>query len=561
VYTLTYKIFHPRRRGSVILRRRLLLIIAVSAFLAVTVSGTYAWRQISSQAFIDISGQNGGGYTLAGGTLHNDGRDGQDFRNIYIENWGTRPIYARIRLREYMETDYGGGYKSLMPGEDINNPGTWSVHIPAAADTPNICGDTGGGGEGFHTYWLWKMGGWKYYYPAPDEKRGAVVGGASYVDCGSPAGLNAQSPNSAYGKPVSRTLDAEVLTMRQWLNAGHPIGGYWVIDTDGWAYWADLIKPGTATGLLLDSTALARPVGGAYHYKISVEAQMATKTNETNTYDDYNTFGLSGWTDNGRGLMDLITSNDHSSVKTVSAALLTSSLPVIDGKIYIRQGSDVDLGLSYEAAGGSDISAIPDRLDDAWLTWLPQRGVWNLAVSNAAKAFSSYTLTLKANKQSEAAASAVIVVIPGGCAGVITGRGGAPILDYGDGSYRPVYEGDKGVFYPSSWISGADLGNDGFAIVSTLPIYDGAVYVKQGQSFGLTVTGASPGFKRIAGNFPVDNKYYSVHEMLSMSSCTVKISPEAPAGTRFTVIIGQYSADNVKLGEQRSIDVIVVPKA
>jgi len=400
--------------------------------------------------------------------------------------------------------------KPLLPGEDINDTKTWSIHIPSSADTPNICGDLTNPATDFHTYWSWKMGGQKYYYPAPDDKRGTEINGAAYIDSGSPPDLNAQSPDSGYGKPVSQTLPAEVLTMEQWMDAGSPIGDYWVIDTDGWAYWADAIRPATATGLLLDSETLVHKMQESYKYIVSVQAQMATKYNEDGTSADYVKFGTSGWTDNGHKLMELITQNDEPVVEAVNTDNLTSSLPILDGKIYVRQGSSVDLGLKGMAAVNSAIHIIPNQIGGARLTWQPERGVWNLSIDQTAKEYSSFTLALEEDGGNGSTASVNIAVIPEETNGVIMGRGSAPILDYGNGSYRPIWTDDNGVLYAGSWISGSDLGNTGFAIVSTLPIVNEVVYIKQGESLGLTVTGTAPDFKRIAGCFPCETADYSI---------------------------------------------------
>ena len=533
--------------------------LTVSAFIAVLITGTYAWLQISSQVIVDRYGHGIKEYPFAGGTLHNDHQDDNDNHDIYVENWGTRPIYTRIRLREYMATGSENNLLSIEPNQDINKPETWGIHIPMSDDTPEICGSSTNPQSNFHTYWSWKMGGQKYYYPAPDDKRGTVTNDMSYVDSGSPPDLYAQSPDSIYGKHVSRTLNSEVLTMGQWISAGRPVGEYWVIDTDGWAYWADAIKPGAATGLLLDSASLVHNIQEYYHYMISVEAQMVTKANEDGTANDYTKFGSAeffGWTENGRELMELITQNDISIIQNVNTDKLTSSLPIWDDMIYVRQGSSVDLGLKDTSTTPAAINIIPEHINGAQLTWLPECGVWNMYIDKTEKAFSTFTLSLEEKTTS---ASIKIAVIPNEASGVITGRGGIPILDYGNGSYRPIYENNNGVLYGGSWISGSDLQSDGFAIVSTLPIINDVVYLKQGQSFGLTVTGTSPGFDRIAGNFPFDNDYYSINEMLSLRSCTVTAKLGAPAGTRFNVKISQHAADGSRIGEQRSLVVVIIP--
>ena len=537
-------------------KRKALLASTVFTFITLTVTGTLAWYQISSQAIIEITGRNSDDYMVVGGTLHNDHEENYDNHDIYVENWGTRSLYTRIRLSEYMAFGDENALIPIIPNMDAKNPDTWKIHIPSSADTPEICGDTNNPSSDFHTYWSWIMGGQKYYYPAPDDKRVMTDNGASYVDTNNIA-LNANSPDSDYGKPVCQTLNAEVLTMQQWLAAGRPIGNYWVIDTDGWAYWADGIKPGTATGLLLDSAKFISKINGAYDYKISVKAQMATKANETGTYYDYTRFGESGWTENGRALMELITSNDTDIMPSLDTDQLTSSLPVFDGKIYVRPGSGVKLGLK-DVSGGTDINIIPEHINNALLTWDPENSVWDISVEKTAKPFSNFICSLQADNAGSSA-TVMIVALPEDAKGVITARGGKPVLDYGNGSYRPINEDDKGQPYGDCWINGSDLQNNGFAIVSTLPIVNEVVYIKQGESGSLTGTGTSPGFQRIMGNFPVDNEYYSVYGSLNLLTCKVTAKPNAPPGTRFVVKISQYSSESGRLGKQQEVVFVIIP--
>ena len=64
--------------------------------------------------------------------------------------------------------------------------------------------------------------------------------------------------------------------MQQWLDMGAPVGPFWVYDTDGWAYWAQPIQPGTATGLLLDGITLQKEPDEDWYYGINVVGQFAT---------------------------------------------------------------------------------------------------------------------------------------------------------------------------------------------------------------------------------------------------------------------------------------------
>lgn len=91
---------------------------------------------------------------------------------------------------------------------------------------------------------------------------------------------------------AKETLNAGVISMEQWLarDDDKKTGNFWVWDTDGWAYWASPIQPGTATGLLLDQIQrTATPIGTEgteWYYGINVVAQFITADdlgNETGT--------------------------------------------------------------------------------------------------------------------------------------------------------------------------------------------------------------------------------------------------------------------------------------
>ena len=100
---------------------------------------------------------------LAGGTLHNDHQDDIDSHDIYVENWGTRLIYARIRLREYMEMGPENQLRPIDIRADISKTDTWHIHKPLVDNLPEICEFSNNRELNFHTYWTWNMGGQKFY--------------------------------------------------------------------------------------------------------------------------------------------------------------------------------------------------------------------------------------------------------------------------------------------------------------------------------------------------------------------------------------------------------------
>ena len=309
------------------LKRKVMTGITVASLAALISTGTFAWTSLNSQIINVWRGIGASPRNMPGGTLHDDHQDSEESKQLYVENWGDDDIFVRIRLSEYMEVGSGAGLKSLetnpLTGTVIHNPDnkalslielanidkpdTWEIHIPKLS-MPGEC-DTK---ADFHSYWEWRMGGWKYYYPAPEGGRETK----EYVDTNSPDDLTEDSVND-YGVHAKLTNDAQVLTMAQWMDYDSLIGNYWVIDTDGWAYWASPIKPGEATGLLMNKVTLKNKPDQDYYYGVNVIAQMVTndgaEPDAVGYLDNFWSFAYprnGGWTVNGNALMALITGNE-----------------------------------------------------------------------------------------------------------------------------------------------------------------------------------------------------------------------------------------------------------
>ena len=327
-------------------KKQLAAVIAAVLVVVIAMTGTYAWRSISQTALNEAAaGSN------PGGRLHDD-FDGEN-KDIYVENFSdTDYIFARIQLREYMETGKDAGLDKnnpardavpVMAGTDINNTASWTVHTPGASHAS------------FHsTYWKWTMGGSTVYMPTFNKNKDSLaadINGTFAGPDGDPA-----TENDRYGDYVDyilgqqktddavydadadeddegaaavegediltqeeihtakQTQSATVLTMAEWKAQGSPTGKYWVYDTDGWAYWAEAIEPGEATGLLLDGIELQKRLSDWY-YAIHVTGQFATGDDIGNKGDGTGFF-QDGVTDDAFLLLSRITENP---VVTVTA--------------------------------------------------------------------------------------------------------------------------------------------------------------------------------------------------------------------------------------------------
>ncbi|MDR2648311.1 MAG: Ig-like domain-containing protein [Clostridiales bacterium] len=343
-----------------------LAVSAVSVIL-LTVNGTYAWRSFnrvtdnfSGQA--DLSGDDvDTPQTLLGGgvTLHNDSDNPN--KDVYVENWGDEPVYARVRLTEYMELGKGAGKYiinggndrlrgpseenkaiSLVDGAKIHDIDSWTPHVPSEADAAEAAS-----GAALYVYWSWDMGGQKHYMPEPESERDKTAD--------DPTVYSANDPG------VLQTLDAIVLTMRQWKDIGCPIGECWVIDTDGWAYWAAPLQPRTATGLLLSAVSRTDVrIEDEYYYGIDIWAQTATKDGDLN-YNDFGMLENGGWTDDGHALMDALTSLETAEVPNGGGVIIDDDSGVIaDDDSGDRGGAmDAEDGVLHgeTGAGAASVSA------------------------------------------------------------------------------------------------------------------------------------------------------------------------------------------------------------
>ncbi len=283
-------------------------VAAVIAAAAILLAGTFAWTSISQIALNESAG-----IVNVGGRLHDD-FNGEN-KDVYVENFtdplnGGQPIYARIRLDEYMEVgpeagdadNAGRRAEPVIAGTDINDVDTWIPHKPTTecevCETSGTCV--------IHDHWVWEMGGETVFMPTFNKDKdslkaeingtyeGTTKGDTVYYDdyvtykegetISGDASYDDDTNTTDDG--IVRTQEEEhvakktqkgtVITMNQWIADGKQPGNYWVYDTDGWAYWANPIMPGEATGLFLSNIDMKKNPGEKCYYGINVVGQFAT---------------------------------------------------------------------------------------------------------------------------------------------------------------------------------------------------------------------------------------------------------------------------------------------
>ena len=379
---------------------------------------------------------------------------GQSANNeVYVENFGDiTPIFTRVRLFEYMESgigaqlhpkdaDFAGrDVQPLIEGADRLDPTTWEVVLPHSEET--------GEPSAFRNYWaLTQDGGSKHFMPTfnqdPVSREPDVKGDAWGLVPMSP-----EQPNStrrglphavederdyltdqAYAYPpeaglsdyfeqnptyeatvktydwdldihimdtapvphtARETLDAKIMTMEQWHDAGKPVGEIWVLDTDGWAYWAEALEPGEATGLLLNEMTYISPAIGTIYYAIYADAQMATLSSWELAFDDL--------TDDAEDLMNTIANPAYEITLSESGTVsfpdeYVSNTESADRVITVTNAGNYPTGeLSIELGGAN-----PDSFELSTTT-LPNLDVGESTTftihSRAGLAIGTYTATV-----------------------------------------------------------------------------------------------------------------------------------------------------------------------
>ena len=359
---------------------------AVALAAVVALGGTFAWQSISQTALNETMDT-----INPGGRLHDD-FNGQN-KDVYVENFtegeGATTIYARVRLDEYMEIGVSGGEATPLVAETSREDvSTWTTRLPG---TENMTEDTT-----FGAYWDWSMGGQTTYMPTfnmnKDSLKADINGtydGLSdvdelhyddYVDYSLPENAtktddeiyDADTNDVDEADPiegtnittvadqahtVKQTGTATVITMQQWIEEYDMApGAYWVWDTDGWAYWAQGIEPGEATGLLLDEIVQSNPPSDSWYYGINVVGQFVTA-------DDIGFLNGTGFYDESAGAAP--TANAELLLETITGTNIPSSQVTVTA-----------VGDATSVAAGNTLqfnAAVADKEDEtiaeATVTW------------------------------------------------------------------------------------------------------------------------------------------------------------------------------------------------
>ncbi|MGL4333537.1 MAG: hypothetical protein ACRCSC_00560 [Lactococcus garvieae] len=308
-------------------KKRKLRNIALLSLLGL-IGGTMAFQAFNQQA---INDRENTVQVNVGGRVHDYYNRDTENKDVFVENYGERPIMARIRLSEFLEYQRGEeDFTPLVAGSERDNLATWITWIPSANNI-NQRADTGNS-SAFNRYAQLTFG-WSreveveegeevdeaklapWYMPtfnhdnldlrtaAAGHARDYIAGagttdGTTHPGDGTDAYWSSGNTfdNSAGiwpGETVTHQAAQNLrqqrapMTIEQWSNLlpYQQIGDFWVVDhTTGWAYWASLLEPGNASSYLLDAAELTEAIedtvfNGSYYYGIHVDSQLISPDN------------------------------------------------------------------------------------------------------------------------------------------------------------------------------------------------------------------------------------------------------------------------------------------
>ncbi|MGY0169659.1 hypothetical protein, partial [Lactococcus garvieae] len=296
------------------------------------IGGTMAFQAFNQQA---INDRENTVQVNVGGRVHDYYNRDTENKDVFVENYGERPIMARIRLSEFLEYQRGDeDFTPLVAGSERDNLATWITWIPSANNI-NQRADTGNS-SAFNRYAQLTFG-WSreveveegeevdeaklapWYMPTFNhdnlDLRTAAAGhardyiaGAGATDGTTDGTTHPGDGTDAYwssgdtfdnsagiwpGETVTHQAAQNLrqqrapMTIEQWSNLlpYQQIGDFWVVDhTTGWAYWASLLEPGNASSYLLDAAELTDAIedtvfNGSYYYGIHVDSQLISPDN------------------------------------------------------------------------------------------------------------------------------------------------------------------------------------------------------------------------------------------------------------------------------------------
>ncbi|WP_338997652.1 hypothetical protein VNN28_00165 [Lactococcus formosensis] len=397
-------------------KKRKLRNIAILSLLGL-IGGTFAFTAFNQQA---INDRENDVQVNVGGRVHDYYNAESENKDVFVENYGERPIMARIRLSEFLEYRQGtDGPFTQIVGGDREEPDTWTPYIPSAT----AIGTRTGAGAAFNRYSnlrFGRAGEAPWYLPTfnhnnldlstaaagdardladdsddvthpGDGTDGYWEEGVTYTNGSGPTNTVWHGGSDGATRETAQNLQEQrpVMTIQQWseLQPYQQIGNFWVVDhTTGWAYWASLLEPGEASSYLLDAAEMTAAIedtvfNGSYYYSIHVDSQLISP--DTENMNEFLTGGDSRLADFLTGIqnnaMDGEGSNPRADIDSPPSAfnfdaMLPGRVFTMDGVEYRYledMGNDNHMIIRNEAIRNTSFNDQPQVLSDFYTGLTP----------------------------------------------------------------------------------------------------------------------------------------------------------------------------------------------
>ena len=300
-------------------KKRKLRNIALLAILGL-IGGTFAFTAFNQQAINDREFEN---RADVGGRVH-DYFDGDENKDVFVENFGQKPILVRLQLSEFGEFQERGSdvWQPIISGER-EELDSWTTYIPEATDVSQRRSDslsaafnelsnlTFGYSRGDVSP-PWYLPTFNTAYNSPitaaaghardlsyrgedgelyQRATHPGAGTTNYWSQGDTYTNTGQWPGQTITRETAQNLyqDRAPITLHQWnerytaFREGNSdgddlLGNYWVMDeANGWAYYARALQAGEATSYLLDASHMTEVVHnfqGSYYYGVHVKSEL-----------------------------------------------------------------------------------------------------------------------------------------------------------------------------------------------------------------------------------------------------------------------------------------------
>ncbi len=382
--------------------KRIQFLITLLLCLGIIASGSFAWFSVTQNALNEFS------WNPEGVNLHDDFLDPN--KDVYVENTSQDPVIVRIKLAEFMQYETKLATVVLPEGAVREDRAGWARHNGGAG---NLAATDCTGGLHTYWTWIMGGQKWyvpatadqaalegndavvknrpltqaeeaalaaeialdldkngQPYAPSTQSLLDAV--GAAKADlmaliaayttdsgearqalAAARGALNAaQSALNTAAKQrfgVAQTREAQVITMAEWATGGKALGDFWVVDTNGWCYWANVLEAGEATGLLLnevqatDAVATLKTARSPYYYGIDISLQAATA-------EDVEHY----WTESPElpSAEDFATANAQELLNRIAAVCRTGAAPTPPAANTLRAAAP-EKGEHWRFAGGT----------------------------------------------------------------------------------------------------------------------------------------------------------------------------------------------------------------